>query len=607
MKRLFLRIITVISLLFIATPLPVSASTNDFYFEDATFDYYLDKSSSGSTMKVTEKFTAVFPDFDQNHGIERMIPFTNQAGANRTIDNLVLTVTRNGEPEPYKITEEDDYYLVRIGDASTYVQGTQEYILNYEYKNVITEFDGFQELYWDTNGTGWWQPFNSLTATIHLSDDLKSSLKPDAWCYVGSYGSSDQTRCNISETKDGFSFTTSGLDERENLTFAVQFNEGTFVVPINYNFVPAIFGGIFLALAIIGIIIGLKFYTHASSKRKYYKGLFTPPQYQPYSSLSVAELGKICIKPTKSPLVATILELAVNNHIELVRGKKKLLSSKYNWSLKVKDTDINRTENAALCLISGLPTVKAGDTISLHSRVSDDASSLRNAFDRASTIKLLDTGLYEPKDSVAYKSFGRSLAFFILYTILCSVVFMVYISATEASRGTAVGETFFKVASVFSFLTALILLIISLNCRKYAQRTEKGLEASRYAEGLKEYIKLAEKDRIKFLQSVQGADTSPKGLVKLYEKLLPYAALFGLEDSWLEQLDYYYQDLGESYNPIWYSGGIISASDLRSAVSAVSSASHVYSPSDSSSSSGSGGGGGGFSGGGGGGGGGGGW
>ena len=54
------------------------ASVNDFYFSDFTGDYYLSKDSEGiSHLKVVESVTAVFPDYKQNKGICRQIPFTN--------------------------------------------------------------------------------------------------------------------------------------------------------------------------------------------------------------------------------------------------------------------------------------------------------------------------------------------------------------------------------------------------------------------------------------------------------------------------------------------------------------------------------------------------
>ena len=68
--------------------LPVFAGVNDFYFKDFTGDYYLSKDSEGvSHLRVVESVTAVFPDFNQNKGICRQIPFTNQNGKNITLEN----------------------------------------------------------------------------------------------------------------------------------------------------------------------------------------------------------------------------------------------------------------------------------------------------------------------------------------------------------------------------------------------------------------------------------------------------------------------------------------------------------------------------------------
>jgi uncharacterized membrane protein len=103
-------------------------------------------------------------------------------------------------------------------------------------------------------------------------------------------------------------------------------------------------------------------------------------------------------------------------------------------------------------------------------------------------------------------------------------------------------------------------------------------------------------------QTIQGEDAAQ--LVKLYERVLPYAVLFGVEKEWTKQLGAYYEAAGEQ--PDWYAGnGAFNAVIFASALSGFSSQSSTYSSSTSSSSGGSGGGG--FSGGGGGGGGGGGW
>jgi hypothetical protein len=69
--------------------------------------------------------------------------------------------------------------------------------------------------------------------------------------------------------------------------------------------------------------------------------------------------------------------------------------------------------------------------------------------------------------------------------------------------------------------------------------------------GIRDYIALAEKDRLAFLQSPSGAllrhdlSIDAQALV-LNEKLLPYAVLFGLEKEWVRELGVQYESLSES-------------------------------------------------------------
>jgi uncharacterized membrane protein YgcG len=140
--------------------------------------------------------------------------------------------------------------------------------------------------------------------------------------------------------------------------------------------------------------------------------------------------------------------------------------------------------------------------------------------------------------------------------------------------------------------------------------TDKGLAARRYLMGLKMYIDVAETERLRMLQSPEGAqkvgsiDPNDKAqLVKLYERVLPYAVLFGQEKEWNKQIGTLYEATGQT--PDWYSGhAAFSAATFSSAMTGLSS-SATYSAASNASTGGSSGGG--SSGGGGGGGGGGGW
>lgn len=61
-----------------------------------------------------------------------------------------------------------------------------------------------------------------------------------------------------------------------------------------------------------------------------------------------------------------------------------------------------------------------------------------------------------------------------------------------------------------------------------------------HIEGLRQYIALAEADRLRMLQSPSGADLIPTNSATarfhLHERLLPYAVLFGFEREWIARL-----------------------------------------------------------------------
>jgi uncharacterized membrane protein len=129
------------------------------------------------------------------------------------------------------------------------------------------------------------------------------------------------------------------------------------------------------------------------------------------------------------------------------------------------------------------------------------------------------------------------------------------------------------------------------------------------------YLQLAEQDRLRVLQSPTGAERIDVGdgkvLVKLYEKLLPWAVIWGVEDQWSKVLEIELQRTNTEPD-FWVGQSPFSALIFTSMLSGIGQSTLPVPTSTSTGSSGfssfSGGSfGGGFSGGGGGGGGGGGW
>ena len=553
-------------------------SANDFYFKSANFNYYLDKTAKGtSAMRVQEELTAVFPETDQNHGIERCLP-THYRGV-RTLDSSSFSVSRAGTSEPYSTYDNEDLLCFRIGSASSYVHGEQTYSISYNLENVILQPDNSenQELYWDTNGTGWSQRFDSLTATVHLSDSLLSAFTGDTSCYVGVYGiggAEATSRCQTfvghidyadgtateSYLPDTITFSAQNLAARETLTLDLAFAPDTFVVPKDYS-AYYVAGGVALgtlALIITKFRAGKKMKARNAEKISLAKSP-KPVQYTPPADLSVAQANTVWLNHGYADTkVASLMELAVRHHVELEKAEKvsKLLKRKSNvWKIHCKAlSGISREQQVVLDILNGGTRATDGDIIEVKTqKYSSKLERLSREFTTDIEADLRGKNLFEGKKN-----------------------------------------------QHLSLLTA--------RYNKYEERTLKGIEASNYLDGLEEYLKLAETERIKFLHSVKSADTSPQGIVRLYEKLLPYAIIFKCEDSWLAELQQYYQ-MPDVSEPDWLMAGyIMSSSDFRAFRTATASSISSATAMEASSSSGSsGGGGGGFSGGGGGGGGGGGW
>ena len=606
-----------ISLLITSIPTNAFAkNVNDFYFEDFTADYYLNKNEDGtSSLRVVENLTAVFPTFNQNKGIIRNIPYTNQDGKNITItrsdlDKLVLK--RNGLSEPiYDIEKENGYFEVSTG-TEAYVTGKQKYTFDYTFSKVITDFSNYQELYWDTNGTGWSQRFDSVTARVHFgSSEVANNFDGNKWCYVGKYGTNNQTRCKITEISDGLEFKAEKLSAYENLTFDIQFKPGSFVVPepetTDALLVIMIAGGV---ICVLIIAFNIWRFIKKGDKRRYYKGLFVAPEYDAPKGYSLAALAEVYIGTKSNVNVAILLKLIVDKRISLIKKQEAGFLRSEKWAIKINDINgLEKTEMITLKLLNGGSEVSDGDEIEIKSRYATSATrALGKSFDASIKSELKTKGLIE-KDYTLGASAAKVLGLMGIMFFICwgaPILFALgYVFLEEFMEGKIAlySDIFVPIMATMILVTIVISSIYSGQNSKYAKHTKEGLRMSRYMDGLKMYIEMAEADRLKVLQSKENAEITNEGIVKLYEKLLPYAAIFGLEKSWMKELEKYYQ-MADIETPDWYVGnvGMLHMLSTVNTASSYAARASMAAGSGGSSSGFSGGGGGGFSGGGGGGG-----
>lgn len=588
---------------------PASAVT-DFHFDSFSADYYLSRDESGtSRLRVDEKLVAVFAVAgNDNHGIERAIPevykFDGEAKTQSHSFDLEVHEVSGG---PYTMRSERNMRIIRIGDPDKFVQGVQEYGISWSASNVTRNFDSGDEFYWDVNGDGWSQPFKSVEARVHVPQDLAAALDGRVLCWAGDYGQNDGV-CHYTIGEDGegkrvYRFWADNLDPNQTLTFAIGFKAGTFAEPRfdiaavigvpTGTFWAIMIAAIFLTVAmVVWLVVVLKKFRPAKTNRAII------PQYLPPTNMSVVEAAVWWLptqKAMKQAFPAELIDLTVRHYIQISETKRKSGKKDYDYEielLKLPDDELSGDAVWILTTLFTEPTV--GQIINLRTETQQPlvARVLRKLVPEADRRLFRDKGFYR-KGSVWIGQRGLKAVFWTLMVVIA----ILFAMAME---------------SLLLLISVVPVSIGLISSYLFNPISMKGAEAKDYLRGLEMYMKVGEAERLKILQSVSGAErvaTDEGSIIKLYERLLPYAVIFGITKDWARALQVYYE-ADPSLTPTWYVGANLAtfnAARFASAVNSFSSTSSYVSGAGSISSGGSGFGGGGFSGGGGGGGGGGGW
>lgn len=601
------------------------AGTQDFVFDSFDGVYELSRDDSlRSNLRVTETLVAVFPDFDQNHGILRAIP-TSYDGHPTQI-HIESATDENGRDWPLETSFGDGNIIMQIGDPDVYVQGTQTFVITYTMKDVTRYFadTNDDEFYWDTNGLLWYQPFGTVTAHVVLGEGLTAALNGNAACYYGGEGST--TACEITQTDTGFDASVSDLTAFQNMTVAIGFTKGTFAeAPFDiFAYVP------FTSFLGIGSTIGgalLALILRGTALRGARGTGIVVAQYEPADDISPL-LAANLVKKTKKGMAASIVDLAVRRKIRIVeRPAEGLFASGTTFGVQKLDennlsTDDQRVMNA-LFATSGIGFlrnlfarggVSTPGIITIGQPAAAPAPATTPAATEPAEVRwlikkdqILGQQVVSITKAVAAEAQSRKLRTkppflpiaIVAILLIGGFALLLFGGINAQSELGIVAGVFGGIASAWIGVGALIML--------GGQRplTKEGALAVEHLEGLREYIRLAEADRLQMLQSVTGAErTKTVGqpdIIKIYEKLLPYAVIFGLEKEWAGELAKYY----DTNPPDWYAGNAAAfnvgafAGSIGSLSSSVSTS---FSGSSTSSSSGGSGGGGSSGGGGGGGG-----
>ncbi|MGE5392570.1 MAG: DUF2207 domain-containing protein [Candidatus Saccharibacteria bacterium] len=488
-----------------------------------------------ATLNVTERI-----DYDFGagfkHGITREIPYKYQArGGNYNLRVSGLSVDDGqGSSYPVKISYPGNKESIRIGDANRTVTGKQTYVLHYTVARAINSFSDHDEIYWNAIGGEWSAPILSSGVRVILPAGAEG--KTQTACFTGAFGSTEQD-CSFSQKNNEVDIAPNGiLGGGNGLTAVIGLPKGLIQLPTALKrTVWLLEDNWILFLPVVAFAIMFAIWRSRGRDPKSKNPIVA--QYQAPEGLTPAEMGYlISERNSNRDVSAEIIYLAERGYLEISRLETKSL-----FGFKKTDFRLTKTK---------------------------DERDLNNAFDRELMRALFASSVSDLSQAMPEDPELRSRAL--------AVVTVSELSKTRnlrASLGLAkipeklVADGYFpsnpdKVKrnymlggiavllltawlhgslSVYTVLSLILTGGIVLFFGFFMPtRTMKGADTRQLCLGLKEYLSVAEKDRLEFHND---PDKNPK----VFEELLPYAIALGVTDQWARKFEGIYNQ-----PPRWY-------------------------------------------------------
>lgn len=543
-------------------------------------EYEVDlKPLKNGILEVEERIVADFSEV-YKRGIIREIPYRYTdlfEGVLRYTPLTVVSVTDfEGNDWSYKVMTSGDYKNIRVGDEDVYWSEPLEYVIRYEVENAFNSFgdngeflsalsevnvSGKDELYWNAIGSEWYEsPIGRYQVKVDFSEFDESEIL-ELGCFIGSYGSNDV--CTYDYKDNVMIISGEELGYRNGVTIGAAFPAGVIVPEMSwkmlmYNLVKLLF------LLPVLILFGCFGYWWKHGKDPSQKTIV--PTFKLNPELRSMEVGALIDENFNShDVTAGLMDLAVRGYIKIEEKKKKGFfgSKKYRFK-KLKDfnssSDLLSFERSLLNGLFGATSTTVDSDDLVGSFYITVGTVKRKVFEY-----LVDQGYYKKNpDSIkaGYLGGGMSVVFF-----------GVWLSGMTRS--------WYLLPVLVPFGVGLMMIGPFMS-----KKTEHGMRVYEHILGFKDFINIAEKDRIKFFQEFKDGKTV-EDEVMTFETLLPYAVAFGMGDKWADL----FKDVLTSYDysPTWYSGnGSFDLDSFGSDLNGISKTmrSASVAPSSSSSSSG---------------------
>lgn len=431
------------------------------------------------------------------------------------------------EGSPVQVREErapNGDLRLRIGPVTPKFE-LKRFNLSYTIGQIMSGTAERQEIYFNTNGTGWDNGFKRFSAKLTIDDELLDARTGQYACYQGAAGSTD--RCDLQVKGNSYSVVLSeGLPPRHNVTLAVGFKAGTVADPVPpYGARSHGWWGIAVLVGIGLAAVGLALATRAIKSNLEHGETGVVTEFTPPDEILPITAADFLGHPERGA-AAHLAWVVVEGHGELrspddaapagpddAQSGRSQSRAVQEMSLKWSNENMERREERLTeYLFGGKDRVQKLSRSSSYRNLSE-AQSLREHAVEAANLR--------------HPSNLAGTVFWIGYlAVFCYSAYQIWIGLA------GLGWWFLLAGVVSVFLLALARHLMPAHGRL----TPEGRSLRRRLMGLNRFITMAESGRISWLQNVSTAPRDEEGRLHLYEKLLPWAIVLGEERSWSKAL-----------------------------------------------------------------------
>lgn len=512
MKRLLL--LTV--LVFVTFPAVVGADTG-WFIKENQIDLQI---MPDGGLVVTERITAVFDVY--KHGIIRVLPVRYNVGMHQyALRFRLLGVTdEHGNNYEKQLKNQGNAKRLRIGNPNRFLKGTHVYVIRYRVDRAVLWEDDRAILRWNAVGHQWDIRQNEVSVTVHLPVPMTNEqIHYDGW--TGNSGATTQNYQAKRNSDGSILYEVDSLNPHAGMTISVSMPAQSINRPGVWKRISWWAFDNFVYFIFPGTLLGCLWVWHRRGRDLPGRGSIAV-HYEPPADFTPTEVGTLLDERVDlRDISATLISFAMRGmmSIESQPGRHSYSDNEIIFRKIQRPDDLKRHEAILFDTIFG-----SVDKALL--------SGLKEYFYailpqvRGSVYSELTNGEYFDgnPDRLRSRFLGRGIAW----------VFFAFVAASLVQY-LMLGQVF---ALPILISGSLSLAVVIFTSRIIPRKTSKGRRAWEHIRGLEEYIRRADARQIASAEKVD-----------IFERLLPYAMIFGLSEKWADAFEGIYSE-----PPTWYQG-----------------------------------------------------